>query len=110
MKKLDIHISDIVEKIDLKIFEEDYNGKTIFTFEVEDSRDNSTTVLKLEEKVAALIFEGLSHLFVEADDDKDTNEEDDEEDIAIDENPLETLKMFFEMLNLKDKEHFGLED
>ena len=56
MKKLDIHISDIVEKIDLKIFEEDIKDKTIFTFEFNDSRDNSEIILKLEEKVGNIFL------------------------------------------------------
>lgn len=103
MKKLDIHISDIVEKIDLKIFEEDIKDRTIFTFEFNDSRDNSEVVLKLEEKVAALLFEGLNHIFIE-DDSIDEIKED------TPENTSEIFENFFKILQQKDIEHFGFED
>lgn len=104
MKKLDIHISDIVEKIDLKIFEEDVKDKTIFTFEFNDSRDNSEIILKLEEKVAALLFEGLNHIFIESDDEEEVDIDTPEEDVAS------KLEMFFKILQEKDNEHFGLEN
>ncbi|MGN1327604.1 MAG: hypothetical protein ACI4VQ_06000 [Clostridia bacterium] len=102
MRKLDIHISDIVEKIDLKIFEEDVDTKTIFTFEINDSRDDSKVILKLEEKVAALLFEGLNHIFIENDDEVDVD--------TADEKTFELFEKFFEILNQKDNEHFGYED
>lgn len=101
MKKLDIHISDIVEKIDLKIFEEENNDKTIFTFEFNDSRDNSKIILKLEEKIAALLFEGLNQIFIEDDSD---------DKVTTNEKTFELLEKFFEILKEKDNEHFGYED
>lgn len=102
MRKLDIHISDIVEKIDLKIFEEDVDTKTIFTFEINDSRDDSKVILTLEEKVAALLFEGLNHIFIENDDEVEVD--------TADEKTFELFEKFFEILKQKDNEHFGYED
>ena len=79
-------------------------NKTIFTFEFNDSRDNYEIILKLEEKVAALLFEGLNHIFIESDDEEEVDIDTPEEDVAS------KLEMFFKILQEKDNEHFGLEN
>lgn len=97
-KKLDIHISDTVEKIDLKIYEEDTNNKTIFTFDIEDSRNNTKTTLILEEKIAAILFEGLNNIFIEDDTEYQTDN--------IEDN-IDDLEKFFEIISKNDMDFYG---
>ena len=101
-EKLDIHISDIVENIDLKIYEKQEKDITNFIFHIEDFRDKSEHIFKMEEKIAAIVFEGLNHIFVEVDENKsmDTINEDTSANI---------LDTFFKILKQNDIEHFGNE-
>lgn len=101
MKRLIVHITDIVEKIDLKIFEDENGNKVNFIFEINDTRDNSTSIFKVEEKVAAIIYEGLNNVFTEVD---ETDEQ------SQTKNSLTILQEFFQTLQNKDKEHFGLNE
>lgn len=104
-RMLDVDISDEMENLNLKIFEEDINEKTIFSFEIRDMSTGQLVGFRAEEKIAAILFEGLSNIF-ENDDSEfqyDFDECDDEED----EDDFYQMDRFFEILGEQNKEFFG---
>lgn len=94
------HVSDIKENLDLKIYEKDKNGKTIFECYVTNENTGEEVCLTLGEKIAALVYVGLGQIFTEDDSEYQTNEPKKQaEDILTD---------FFDYLNKCDKEHFEI--
>ena len=107
-KKLDLHMSDTLNKIDLKVYEEEINHNILFTFDIFDSANDSKYILKLEEKIAALLFEGLNQIFIEDDTEYQTDEKKPSPSPnALQEISFKTLEDFFEQLKGCDKKHFS---
>lgn len=104
-KKLDVYITDTINDIDLKIFEEEINEVTCFTLGVHKKKDNSRFILKVDEETAAIIFEGLNQIFVEDDSDyqRPSPEPDSPQEIDV-------TQVFFDTLKKCDKKHFCSED
>lgn len=99
-KKLDIHITDTVEGIDLKIYEQKICNTTMFTFNIEDSRDGQKVSFTTEEKIAAILFEGLNNIFVEDDTEYQTDQD-------VETNNIEDLNNFFKIIEKNDVKFFG---
>jgi uncharacterized protein YdcH (DUF465 family) len=105
-EKLDVHITDTVENLDLKIYEEETNEGTIFSLHINRLGEEKVTVLKMKETIAALIFEGLNQIFIE----DDTEYQRDEDTVCKKQSTKDVLEDFFNILYQCDKEHFDIRE
>ncbi len=96
-RKLSTHIEDVVNKIDLKIYETEMpSGDSVFDFEIKE-KNFGYYKFCLDENVAAIFFEGLCQIF--ENDDTDYKRDDEEYSKKV-------LGDFFNLLKKCDKEYF----
>ena len=100
MKKLLIDISDVTEELNLKIFETTVKGRQVFECIFSSEDGSYGAKLSLENKIAALLFEGFNQIFIEDDTEYQTDKDENENDYK------EIFERFFGMLQKKDKDYF----
>jgi hypothetical protein len=100
--KLLTYITDVVEDIDLKIYERTQEGKTVFDCYMIKLGNDYIQKITIEEKEAAILFEGFNQIFKEDDTEYQTDEDY--------KSASDILNEFFGTLKQCDIEHFGDED
>lgn len=106
-QKWDVHITDTVENLDLKIKitpSRENKDKVNFNCYITDLNTNKKSIITYEEKMAALLYVGFQQIFVE----DDTEYQFVEHQTNTQYSPEDILEKFFTHLKKCDEEHFRM--